>query len=702
MSDRDHLEKLLAARKRYLNVLEEQQAEMGQFCPPHVITGIQDTQAEIAQLEAQLGYAAPPESQSNLPRLPFFFGREKELALIADSLAPDSRGWGMLIDGPGGIGKTALAIQAAHQAPAEHFPHKIFLSAKTRELRASGEQPLTDFTAPDFMALLTELGRELGDDSLGKSIPDQRPGLVRNMLARQRALLLIDNLETLPEDERTRLFQFLDRLPQSCKALVTSRRRTDINARTLRLDRLEPDAALAMLAELAHSNPLLAQASQAERAQLYETSQGNPLLMRWIVGQLGRPGSHCRTITQACRFLEQAPPDNDPLEYIFGDLISGLSANEHAILAALVHFNSPALLSWIAILTELAQGAVDYALQDLRDRAMVIADAEGQSFMLPALAASFIRRRLPKLVQASARRLTDHVTVLVKEHGHQKYERFQVLDDSWPLINAALASLLEGDNAQLQLTCDALLFFLDFSGRWDEQLQLSEAAEARAIQSGDYSSAGWRSYTAGRVYDLRDQADAVLLAAGRAAQHWQQANAGKREQALAIQLRGAGHQLQRDYTAAIQACRQALDLLRSLNIEDADVARGFNALADVERLSADHTAAERDYREALRIARKINDHSGIAGYMVNLALLALDRQDWPSAETLAREALGYAEAIGRQELIAYNNTCIARALARQNKAQEGLAYARKAIEIYTRLSSPKLAWAQEIVRECGG
>src|SRR5262245_43322636 len=167
MSDREQIETLIATHRRYLQALEEQQATFGIHSPPHVTMGIADTEARIAELEAQLGRGAPPEVHSNLPRLPFFFGREDELEQIADALAPEARGWGMLIDGPGGIGKTALAIHAAHQAPPELFPRKIFLSAKVRELTSGGEQPLADFTTPDYMALLTELGRELGDDAIG-------------------------------------------------------------------------------------------------------------------------------------------------------------------------------------------------------------------------------------------------------------------------------------------------------------------------------------------------------------------------------------------------------------------------------------------------------------------------------------------------------------------------------------------------------
>ena len=47
---------------------------------------------------------------------------------------------------------------------------------------------------------------------------------------------------------------------------------------------------------LAAKYPRLDRASQKEREDLYEITQGNPLFIRWIAGQLGRAGSQCRTI----------------------------------------------------------------------------------------------------------------------------------------------------------------------------------------------------------------------------------------------------------------------------------------------------------------------------------------------------------------------------------------------------------------------
>ena len=89
-------------------------------------------------------------------------------------------------------------------------------------------------------------------------------------------------------------------------------------------------------------------------------------------------------------------------------------------------------------------------------------------------------------------------------------------------------------------------------------------------------------------------------------------------------------------------------------------------------------------------------------YTGNLAGLALDRKDWPGAETLAREALPLAEKVGRQGLIASNCYRIAKALVRQGQAAEALPYARRAVAIYTQLGSPDLAIAQATLRECEG
>ena len=637
---------------------------------------------------------------STLPTQPFFFGRAAELASIAEALAPESRTWGALIDGPGGIGKTALAIRAAHLARVDIFERKIFISAKVRELRPEGEKPLTDFTRPDYLAMLTELARELREVSIPHLPPDQRANALRLALANKRALIVFDNLETLPEDERTRLFQFLERLPAGNKAIVTSRRRADTGGITIRLDRLNRLDALELLDKLAANNPKLKSATPEQRDQFYSITQGNPLLMRWIAGQVGREGSRCRTIADACAFLTAAPAGNDPLEYIFGDLLETASTDETKVLAALTHFSLPAKAQWIAQMTGLPERAAETALEDLSDRSILTADVEARAFSLPPLAAQFIKTRRPDAVAKTGDTLCDHAYALAMQYGGDaNYAGLKMLDAEWNLLAAALPRLLQGENERLQEVYSHLDQFLDFTGRWDEALWLCSVAEERAQLAGCKEIAGWRAYQAGMTYYRRNQAAELLACAERAAAHW--ADSAPRLKSFAIGLRGIGHEMQQDYPVAIAAYREVLEIRRALSAESDDVAIVLNDLAEAERANQDYAAAERDFREALRIAKNVKYQEGVATYTGNLAELALDREQWAEAEALAREALVLAEKVGREELIALDCHSVAKALRHRTPAPSALSeaagLARRAVQIFTRLRYKNLPEAKALL-----
>lgn len=61
--------------------------------------------------------------------------------------------------------------------------------------------------------------------------------------------------------------------------------------------------------------------------------------------------------------------------------------------------------------------------------------------------------------------------------------------------------------------------------------------------------------------------------------------------------------------------------------------------------------------------------------------------------------IGY---LAQQPQIDPERTALDEALARQGRKAEGLPYARRAVEILTRLRSPYLADALAVLKECGG
>ncbi len=635
---------------------------------------------------------------NNLPRLQSFFGREKELAVIREALDPESRTWGALIDGVGGIGKTSLAVRAAYDCAPDSFKRIIFLSVKARELDDDGLRELGPFILPGFLEMLNELARELGQADITKSPEDQRIRLLLEALRDTHTLLILDNLESLTKGDRDQLFTFVKRLPQDCKAILTSRLRIGSSSDELMLEELDETAALEMIVDLARHNPLLEKTSEAERIALYKQTGGKPLLLRWVAGQIGR-GS-CRTFADALRFLRSCPKDNDPLEFIFGELAEDFTTEETSVLASLTYFTLPAKVEHIVDVSGLDAEPVATALRSLANRSLVLPDQEESQFALVPMVAEFMRRKRREFVAETGRRLEERAYALITENGYKNHDRFPVLDAAWPVGAAALPLFVDGENDRLETVCRALQDFLDFTGRWDERLSLSEQAEAKALAAGDHNNAGWRAYDAGWVHFLRRNADATLACAERARAHWNTAEAGIREHAFAIRQIGLSHQLKKEYAASISAYRASLDLLHSKSEETEDVAIVLNDLAAAERLSGDLDGAERDFREALRIARAVGYAEGVATYTGNLALLALQRKDWPRAESNAREALTLSEQVGRQELIGLDCRRLAIALVRQGKRDEAQPYARRAVEIFTRLGYPDLEGARATLAEC--
>lgn len=135
------------------------------------------------------------------------------------------------------------------------------------------------------------------------------------------------------------------------------------------------------------------------------------MLLTWTAGQLGRSKGRCRTVAEAIdrlrepHSLQAQDERNDPLEFVYGDLLDTFSAEELQVLSTLSWFQGPARLGWLLRLTTLGTVAAETELDDPRDRALLIEDAEAGTWALPPLAARFVQRRRPEVVEAAGARL---------------------------------------------------------------------------------------------------------------------------------------------------------------------------------------------------------------------------------------------------------------------------------------------------------
>jgi predicted ATPase len=145
----------------------------------------------------QLGDEPYPPLRSlnatNLPAQPRLVGREPELAELADIIGSERT---VTLTGPGGSGKTRLALQAAAEA-ADMFVDGIFWV------------PLAAITDPTIV-----------EPTIGETIGAAN-GLVGHIDEKQM-LLLLDNLEQLLPDAASLLAGLVERCP-NLRLLVTSR-----------------------------------------------------------------------------------------------------------------------------------------------------------------------------------------------------------------------------------------------------------------------------------------------------------------------------------------------------------------------------------------------------------------------------------------------------------------------------------------------
>jgi predicted ATPase/DNA-binding CsgD family transcriptional regulator len=164
--------------------------------------------------------APAPLPEHNLPaQLTPFVGRDEEVAEIGELMSePTCRL--LALTGPGGIGKTRLAIQAAslmRDTHRESFRDGVFFV------------PLASLSSSE--SFLAALAQAMGFSFYkGKESPEQQ---VNQYLHRKRMLMVLDNFEHLIDGESLRLLAEILTAAPGVRMIVTSRTRLNVRGEYL-------------------------------------------------------------------------------------------------------------------------------------------------------------------------------------------------------------------------------------------------------------------------------------------------------------------------------------------------------------------------------------------------------------------------------------------------------------------------------------
>ena len=562
--------------------------------------------------------AVAPPPPHNLPApTDSFVGRDPELLEIGDLLAePYCRL--LTLHGAGGVGKSRLAIQVAHdRLDAHQFDDGVFFVT------------LDALTSADQIPL--SIAEALGMSLQGTEEPLAQ---IKANLKDKHALLILDDYEQFIDDALLPA-ELLAACPH-VKIIVTSRERLKLQEEhVLSLEGLPIPDAEAGVDEAQFVEALMLLVHRAKKAKLDFRLTRETLPHALEICQLvdGYPLG----IELAAAWV-RALPLADIAEELHRnlDLLASSSRNttkrHQSIRAAFEQ-------SW-KLLTPKEREALR-RLSVFRGGFRREAAREVVGASLPLLTS---------LVDKSLLRITPsgryHRHALLYQYTHEKLAAEPRLHRATRDRHAAYFLAL-ADEAEAQLLGPEQGAWLE---RLEEELENLRSALAWTDASDQAEVALRLAGALWRFWFMRGH-----LHEGREQLHMALSKSAERTAARANALHGAGSLAiyQGDYAAARDLNEESLTIRRELG-DKQGTASALHNLGAIAHHQGDYATAHAIYGESLGLRRELKDAYGIAGTLNNLGLIAAHRGEFAAARTLYEESLAIDRRLANRQGIAYS------------------------------------------------
>jgi predicted ATPase len=637
-----------------------------------------------------------PTPLHNLPPSPTpFVGREEELADLAELLADPDRRLLSLV-GPGGIGKTRLALQAAQGQVGAFADGICFVS-------------LVPVSSAEF--LLPTLANALAFSFQGRQDPQEQ---LLSYLREKDLLLVLDSLEHVLEGTAL-LAQVLRRAP-GVVLLVTSRERLNLQEEWVyEVEGLRtPGDGAAEDVESCSAIELFRQSAYRARQAFALAEPENPYVVRIcqlvegmpLAIELAAAGTAACSLRDIAQDIEHnldvlstsmrnVPERHRSVRATFEQCWNLLAARERQVFARLSVFQGRFERQ---AAQQVAEASLD-VLTTLIHKSLLRCDVTGR-YQLHQLLRQFAAEKLTELSPQTETTLHRHAeyyaAFLQRREGALKGGRQrEVLQEIAVEIDNvrgawqwAVAQVKNGRNeaqalAVLQQAAKSLYLFYTTRDCQEGKEVFGQAV----LALDDDTATGQKELLLGRLLAYQGKCCEFIEHSDKTSQLFERSlEIFRRREAwreTALPLYGLGYMahVRGEYAQAERHFQDSMAIYSEM--EDAwGIANVLNNLCLVARRRGAFSQAKRHAQEALVIRREIGDLAGAASSLSNLGLVHCDLGEYAEAKEVLLEALELFRQLDRKVGIANTLTGLCQAAFRLGEVEAAQQFGQQSLAVY--------------------